>query len=172
MTGMERLKEEMINRGCTKSQVESKAVAVVVDILAQTGTHYLQEYQDSREIADLKAEAGRELSKARTIRRQAEFELQQAKREKDDIERHRKSLEEYIQVFTESLKQCESAEGRDRMKAAQMFCESVTIRTAYDNTEFIKGLAAILAGQTVAALSAGIKQISQIKETPKAGQKL
>lgn len=172
MTGMERLKEEMINRGCTKSQAESKAVAVVVDILAQTGTHYLQEYQESREIVDLKEAAGQELSKARSIRRQAEFELQQAKQAKFDIETHRQSLEEYVQDFTESLKQCESAEGRDRMKAAQMFCESVTIRTAYDNTEYIKGLAAILAGQTVAALDSGIKRISPTTGTQKAGRKL
>lgn len=169
---MERLKEEMINRGCTKSQAESKAVAVVVDILAQTGTHYLQEYQESREIADLKEAAGRELSKARSIRRQAEFELQQAKQAKLDVESQRHSLEEYVQVFTESLKKCESAEGRDRMKAAQMYCETVTINTAYDNTAFIRGLAAILAGQAVAALDIGIKRISPTNKTPKAGRRI
>ncbi len=152
MTGMECLKEEMLKRGCTKTQTESKILAVVVDILAQTGTHYLQEWEANEWIKAERAEARADSRRAAEDREEAKLVRQQAYEELLSLSKHRKDIEEYVQAFEESLKKCESAEGRDRMRCAQMFVQSVQIDSKYDNTAFIIGLSAILSGGQVAAI--------------------
>lgn len=152
MTGMECLKEEMLKRGCTKSQTESKTVAVVVDILAQTGTHYLQEFEENERINAERATARAFIRRATEEREEARLVRQQAYEELFSLNEHRKGIEEYVQAFEESLKKCESAEGRDRMRCAQMFVQSVQIDSKYDNTAFIIGLSAILSGGQVASI--------------------
>jgi hypothetical protein len=47
---------------------------------------------------------------------------------------------------------CETPQGRDAMRAAQVFANSVNIQTCYDNNAFIIGLASILAGKEMAPI--------------------
>ena len=51
---------------------------------------------------------------------------------------------DYVENFFTALETCETDKGRDALRAAQMFVNSVTIDSKYDNTAFIIGLASIL----------------------------
>lgn len=152
MTGLDCLKEEMKNRGMTKAQCDSKIVAVVLDILSNAGTNHTAEYQAK---ADLDAVY-------RAIR-YAKWELENVKQELENVERAceyerkkilewRDGIEKDVNELLSSLEKCETPEGRDRLKAAQMFVNSVTVDTKYDNTAFIIGLSAILSGGKIAPI--------------------
>ena len=59
---------------------------------------------------------------------------------------------EYIANFYKALFDCDTEEGKDVMRTAQVFINSVNVKTVYDNTAFIIGLAAILSGGKVGAI--------------------
>lgn len=56
MTGIECLRAEMEKRGMTKSQQTSKVVAVVLDILSNTGTSYTSVYDAEQTLGKLQRE--------------------------------------------------------------------------------------------------------------------
>ena len=159
MTGLELLREEMLKRGMTKSQVESKVAAVVLDILANTGNVYSDTYKAEQRLAELRREQDR-----------IEAEIERGKKDianlrdiTNDLERaRRKDWEEklrYIERFNEGLEKCESQADRDAMRRAQVFVNSVSIDTKYDNTAFIIGLASILSNGSIEAIDA-LKKIN------------
>lgn len=170
MNGMDCLRAEMSKRGMTKSQCESKVVAVVVDILSESGNAYLGVYDAEQTLAGLKREindAKYQLQELRSElsgtndsvnyrRRAIEHEIESATR---NIEQQRGEIQSYINGFFESLQNCETAEGRDAIKKAQMFRKSIEIETTYDNTAYIIGLSAILSNGKVAAIEE-IKKIN------------
>ena len=137
MTGLEMLKQEMLKRGCTKAQTESKLVAIVLDIVSEAGTAYT----DLREAE----ERMKEINNAEAALRKREKALGEAK------EKFRDETEDYVEDFRTILRNCETAKTRDALKVAQMFTDSVEIKTAYDNTAYINGLAMILCGQEIPA---------------------
>lgn len=151
MTGLDCLKKEMAKRGCTKIQIESKVVAVVMDILAAEGT---TKFTDFREIEKSLADRAHDLSVkeerlAARERRMADAEETLDLREQsieNMVNRKLEAIEHYVNTFQDGLKKCETAEGRDLMRRVQFYVNSVTIETPQNNTAYIEGLANILAG--------------------------
>jgi hypothetical protein len=137
MTGLEAVKQEMIKRGCTKAQTESKLIAVVLDIVAEAGTAYT----DLREAEERMKDIALAAAALQTQRKEV----------KTAEETFRAETGKYIEDFKNLLRDCETAKARDALKVAQIFTDSIQIRTAYDNTAYINGLAMILCGQEIPA---------------------
>ena len=147
MSGLDALREEMLKRGLTKTQVESKAVAVVLDILANAPDKTVFQQQYEFEQAEKKM-AERE---AKVWRREAELERKVRDTESWVSEQHAKTDREISEKYEElsrfkrELLSCETAEARDRLRMAIIYKGAVNVNTVYDNTAYIKGLAEILA---------------------------
>ena len=166
MTGWECFAEEMRKRGMTETQINSKTAAACVDILAETGTEYLSAYDARKETERIRKNADRglfnvtsECSRYEALRDAAKREYQELC---DLINKATKDAEEYFESLNNALEKCETEEGRDALRTAQMFINSVKVDTKYDNTAFIIGLAAILSG----------KKIEPIEELKKINTKL
>ena len=146
MTGFEMLKEEMKKRGCSPQQIESKTTRVVLDILAKTGTTFTDAYMVEKEAQEIR-DSAREYEKS--LNRYKEGLQQREKK----FQEQRENLEKYIDAFYEALGKCETEEGRDAMRRAQVFVNTVNIETPQNNTAFIDGLARILSlGETSSLL--------------------
>lgn len=135
MTGLEMLKQEMLKRGCTKAQTESKLVAIVLDIVAETGTAYTDLLEAEERM--------KKINNAEAALRKREKALEEAK------EKFRAETGDYVEDFKNLLRDCETAKARDALRVAQMFTDSIDIKTAYDNTAYINGLAMLLCGQEI-----------------------
>ena len=148
MTGLECLKQEMIKRGCTKTQLESKVVPIILDIIAGSGTKYTDYSNLQIDVDDLyskKLSLENQIKNLRMEKEDAEHYLDDVKKRASDyINSEWHNMQEYIDKFYDALRQCETEEGRDIMRCAQTFVNSVDVDTKYDNTAFIVGLAAIL----------------------------
>lgn len=150
MTGLDCLREELKNRGLPKTQIESRGVAMTLDILANSGDHYTKMWQDETELTEkvkaLKSEkSGLEREVASYERKASGYRSREAS--------ERLEYMKYIKTFFTALEECETEEGRDALKKAQMFVNTVSVDTKYDNTAFIIGLSAILSNGKVGALS-------------------
>lgn len=128
MTGLELLKQEMINRGCNKAQCDSKAVLVVLDIVSKADGKYLL-------LAELESAIKSKRLEITCLQDQIEelkIDKQKAKKEYEEMEQLRynrkmKKLQEtddYIKQFFEALEQAETPEARDRLRVAQVFIQS------------------------------------------------
>lgn len=140
---LEDVRKEMMARGCTKMQIDSKLVPIVVDIV--TGMNYT--YEDL-EISKEQLNAIRESIKywrANLYAIKNEYAQINADKKKAMNELTENAIE-YIEQFNKALENTETAEARDRLKTAQIFVNSVNVDTKYDNTAFIVALASILTG--------------------------
>lgn len=65
---------------------------------------------------------------------------------KESIERERQDLQEYIDGFLKDIEKCETPEGRDAMRRAQVYVNTVgnMVQSAYDRTAYINALGAIM----------------------------
>ena len=165
MTGLECLREEMRMRGATPAMVDSKAAAMVLDIVANTPDAIYEKTDEaeqklatlSRKIETKKAMLDKVASEYNEAQGQlislkceiAAGKSQLSNRKQQEIADARK----YIDEFNESLKGCETPEARDQMRTVQLFMDATEVNTKYDNTAFIIGLAAILSRGKVAAIS-------------------
>lgn len=150
MTGLDCLREELKNRGLPKSQIESRGVAMTLDILANSGDHYTKMWQDETELTQkIKALT----SEKSGLEREVQFYERKASGYRSRADSEREEYLEYIKAFFTALEECETEEGRDTLKKAQMFVNTVSVDTKYDNTAFIIGLSAILSNGKVGALS-------------------
>lgn len=146
MTGLDCLRDELAERGLSKTQIESKSVAVVLDIIANTGERY----------TNLQAEevhATNKLYKLERILEVKERELRELEFRLNELNREMREYKDYINELNKSLLECETQEGRDAMRIAQMFVNSVDVDTKYDNTAYIIGLASILSGGKINAIN-------------------
>lgn len=153
-SGLECLREEMRKRGCSEQQTNSKAVAIVLDILASANAngemHIYQDIQTAEtQLSNVEREISFALSKLGTVERDLVIKKSSAIDEIKQLEVAKAELDNYIEDFKKSLLECETAEGRDRLRAAQMYINTVTVKTCYDNTAFITCLGAILTGQSI-----------------------
>lgn len=155
MTGIECLRKEMEKRGLNKSQQNSKVAAVVLDILSETGTEYTSVWDAEQtldslnrkisnaqsQLDDLNAEIAGTNDSVNTRRRLVEMQFAAKKRELD-------ADKEYINHFLSDLENCETPEGRDAMRQAQVYINTVEplVQSAYDRTAFIASLAAVMTG--------------------------
>jgi len=152
MTGLDCLREEMMNRGLNKAQCNSKVAAVVLDIVANAGTKYQEIYEEEQEASKELRSIERHLKLIKDELSRTKLLLNKYEREIDEAAERREHCEDYIDEFNKSLQKCETAEGRDAMRTAQMFVNSVDVDTKYDNTAYIIGLASILSGGKVQAM--------------------
>lgn len=151
MTGLDLLKQEMLKRGATKAQVESKILPMVLDIVSQDDK-YARLDEVEKEIE----------------RKQMQFDQMDAKRFHDmavaeriieDAKEQWKEINGYISEFNEALKNCETPEGRDAMRRAQTYKNSVIIKNGYDRTAYNILLGNILSAGDMGGLNA-VKKIN------------
>lgn len=152
MTGIDCLREEMEKRGCSKTQIDSKVVAVVLDIISQSGNKYTDmfesEYRESKRLCELK----QEISLATVALARAKNELRGLESKRNAVIKQVEEANKYIEAFNRSLTDCETEQGRDAMRRAQVFINSVSVNTAYDNTAYIVSLGAILSDGKIGLL--------------------
>lgn len=153
MNSLDALREEMIKRGCTRAMTQNKTVAVVFDILSESGDKYTQMQKEETEKTQRYQGLERDILKlGNTIRRMENKSLALQKDINDAIKRKEEDLA-YITDFMEKLVSCETEEGRDTMRKAQVFINSIDVDTKYDNTAYIIGLASILSGGSIGAIT-------------------
>lgn len=156
MTGLDCLKQELRNRGYKQQQIESKIVVDILDILANSDGKYSDIHKLEHYIRTMDGEiASMNAQYAKSKRRAAEFEQKKdeiVKEINDRAELCIKEKKEYIDKFFQAIEECETPEGKDTLKKAQMFVNTVNLNTKYDNTAFIIGLASILAQGNVAPI--------------------
>ena len=157
--GLELLREEMLKRGATKAQVESKKVAMALDILANTGTAYsdLAKAEEDYKLLDARRRSLKKEIDALEDRRSYEYIVLQLEQDKladktREAEEHFAEMKSYIEQFNAALESMETEEARDRLRTAQVFVNSIEVKTAYDNTAYINWFGAILAGDKVGGL--------------------
>lgn len=152
MTGLEALQEEMLRRGCTTQQVKSKAVAVVLDILAKTPDK--SPFEREWDLKHEQEELERKWVKYRTDNEywtQQVFAANEARSKAMEEQTKLKTMEREsadrikAELIAE-LEKLETPEMRDRYRMAKLFQELVNVETKYDNTAYIIGLAGILCG--------------------------
>ena len=167
MNGLECLKKELIERGFNKAQADSKVVIGVLEIVANSNGKYTDlnrlnaELETMQKAVETKQrEYGDYSRKVEAMRK--DFEEIMATIETRAYGLY-KETKDYIDKYFESLKECETPEKRDAVRVANAFINSVTVKTVYDNTEFIKGLASVLSG-----VPAPIDELHKInKDIPK-----
>lgn len=171
MTGMECFWEEMLKRGCTKAQIGSKAVAIALDIISQKPQMIFSMFQDAEERVNT-LESMEQNLKIRIKRLQLEESKQQGiiRRCQEDaaeyVNKEWKREQEYIDSFYAALKSCETPEGRDRLRAAQIYANSVKKETPGERQAYAYMLGALLAG--VSGPEAGEFALRNVK--PKTGK--
>jgi Skp family chaperone for outer membrane proteins len=149
MTGLECLKEEMMRRGCTKSQAESKTTAVVLEILANGGTIYTDLMEAEKRTEHVKREYANYYAALNNTKRELETVENELQAEKVKLSKRQEATLEYMKAFERRLMECETPEGRDTLRTAQFFMNTVNLHTPQNNTAFIYGLSLILAGKVI-----------------------
>ena len=139
MTGLELFKVEMRKRGLTENQINSKGVAVALDILSESSGTYLHIKEAEDELEELRRHI--EFLKREQEHKRIDFE-----RMKKEFYEERQEFAEYVERFNDSMQNAETPETRDQMRKLQLFINTVDIYTKYDNTAFIAALGAILSG--------------------------
>lgn len=165
MTGLQALKLEMLERGCTRAQTEAKAVAVVLDIIANTGDKYTSEWQDEEEIKKLKSYIAFYNNKLSSEQQEIKSERQQIEKWREEVEERKQEVIRYQQEFNNALRNMETDEARDLLRTVQLFIELVNVKTAYDNTAYIYGLAAIMSRGAVKMPDEMKKVSSELPDT-------
>ena len=118
-------------------------VPVILDIIANSDDNHVQEFQIKADIENLKEEYNYWEKRVNKLRDDYMKECNEQIKWRNDIE-------EYVNKMLAQLETCETEEGRDRIKLAQMYVNSVNVVTKYDNTAFTIGLSAILSNGKVA----------------------
>ena len=157
MTGLDCLKEELRKRGFTQSQIDkSKMLPEILDILSNSDGEMLKLDGLQKEIRRLEAEKANAEYNLNSFynyltRIKADIQSKIALIQKAADDQY-KLVTDYITKFFEAISNCETPEARDALRTAQMFINSISIDTKYDNTAFIIGLSAILTRGMVAPI--------------------
>ena len=155
MLDLERLRKDLVEKkGCSKAQANSRAVAKVLDLLTDSGDRY-ETLDDIESKITSRTESLKYLQERYESSRERVKEISEKINEiKADVNKtadaRYKQIKEYIDSFYKSLEECETPKGRDLLKVAQVYVNTVQVRTGADNTAFILGLAAILSGGKIA----------------------
>ena len=149
-TPLDMLKEELLRRGYSKQQIEAKAIVGVLEILASdNGRVFLNLDEAASKLKKLQAEVQSLTQQKDVCMRQ----LQNVEKiVQDEADRQYGKMKQYMDKLMQALNECETPEGRDGLRLAQMYVNSVNVDTKYDNTAYISGLAAILSQGRISAL--------------------
>ena len=155
MLDLERIKKDLIEKkGCQKVQANSKVIPIILDLLKDSGNQY-------ETLDDIDRQITSRTETLRYLQRKYDSLIHRKEalsKEIDEISTiinnvadvRYKQIKEYIDSFYKSLEECETPEGRDLIKAAQVYVNTIQVKTGADNTAFILGLAAILSGGKIA----------------------
>lgn len=152
MTGRELLETELRKMGFhpTKIRMNTDLISAVVHVVSENKVEvnaavlYYQSAMEAREEAESFEKTARErLRKAETAERAAKSHDQNAM----ISEREAMAAEQRMRDIETRIEQTETPEARDRIRLARMFEKMTERNTCYDNTAYIKGLAAIMAGK-------------------------
>lgn len=141
MGELERVRNEMIKRGCSKSMTESKSVAVVLDIINETGSQFKDFVDEEKELEEAERRLNREQFNFQIKMSDAKYELDKRGKVLDARERE---LNEFANELAEKLEQLETKEARDRVRLAHFYMKYAKPTNGYEKTAFIKGLSYIL----------------------------
>lgn len=148
MTGLEVMRAELLKRGYNKAQTESKVVIGVLEIVSGNKGFYTDEEKILKYIDELKKDkeiAYNDYEKILRKKNALETEYEEIMSTiKSEAHKRYFGIKEYIDQFLKALEECETKDGKDALKLAQMFVNTVNVDTTYDNYAFIKGLAEIL----------------------------
>lgn len=157
MTGIECLKEELLKKGFTRQQTESKICMGVLEIVSNSSGRYTDMNRILQEISELEKRKAKLEAMCReytgTVSRLESRLAEIVAEVNKECDRRYKATTDAVTAFNHALEECETPEARDALKTAQTFINSVSIDTKYDNTAFIIGLASILAHGAVAPIN-------------------
>lgn len=151
---IERIKELLLDKGLTKAVVNGKTPAIVLGVVLEN-PNIETAFDCVNSLPKLVEEKSRLEKEVEELRKERQnllsdmkaTQLRLADYEKfNKVEDAVKAKNEYIEQFNESLKACETKEGRDKLRIVQIFVNTVSCNTDANNTAFIHGLATILAG--------------------------
>lgn len=175
MTGLECLREELERRGATKNQINSVVVGMVLDIVSESGNIYQRTAEAENKLRHIeKVYDGTKLeleSLNRRLDKKNDEIVAQIKEAQKILDEKNDEYLEYIEAFQNALNECETSEGRDAMRIAQVFVNSVDVDTKYDNTAFIIGLSAILTSGRIGAIEELKKVNPKLFSEPRFGDK-
>lgn len=149
MTGIELLKSELKAKGfkCSKIHMNIELITAVVDVLSENK----EEVNAAKLFYDLAEE---KLKKAEQLKRDARHHEAIATRAEHNAKNHdvnaqaseREALaaESRMREIESRIGDMETPEARDRIRLADIYEKMTDRKTCYDNTAYIKGLAAIL----------------------------
>lgn len=131
-----KIRDEMKKRGCTKAQMESRSLGIILDIIAETDVY--------KKMIDVEQELNVLESRKADAERTIDFRWRELRKAQSDFEATKREYNAYIEDFNKHLENCATDVARDRLRIAQTFINTANIATGYDNTAFIIGLASIL----------------------------
>lgn len=137
----ETIEHKMIYKGATKQQAQSKAVDILLDVLAEDSglvEKYLSNYRLQLALAVNALEKTRN-EYADKLSDIPSREYAVSVKEKD-----LSAKETELKNLSAELKEMETPNARDAVRLMALFRESVKVDTRYDNTAFINGLAACI----------------------------
>lgn len=160
-TLLDRVKNEMRKRGCSNLQVNSKVVAVVLDIVNNTDIQNTELWEAEKEVQRLRSQAAALRTQIEKDKEEAEKDIACAKAAASDeiavqqatlntLVKKEVELRDYIDGFNRSLAECETPEARDAMRALQVFMNAVKVN---DNEAYIYGVASVLTGKEIGAIT-------------------
>lgn len=145
MSGMDALKETMKKMGASGQLAESRAVPMVVTILANKENHLTAWKLFEEMVNNVRAQQASNTNRAQSLA----FEEERINRKRREIEKREKAIadkEAEIAHIKEEILKCETQEARDRYRLAMIYDSLIDTENVYQETERIKGLAAILSG--------------------------
>ena len=144
MTGLENLKQEMLKRGCTKQQCESKLIHIVLDILSNSNGEYIR-VQEEKAITEQRIDELR--IKKSSFDSYYKEKIQYIDKREKELITQRECLADQLMNVANLLNDLETPEMRDRLLMAQAFINNVDVQTPQNNTAFILALGSIMAGE-------------------------
>ena len=125
----EEMQSEMKKRGATRQGTNGVTARMCYDILSGAGTVFEDILKAEKDLDEIK----------RACERARRFWSR-------DLEAL-KELERTLRELSATLQEAQTEEAKDRIRLAEYFKANCERNTKYDNTAFINGLAAILAGK-------------------------
>lgn len=151
---------KLMEMGASKQQTEAKIAKMVFQLCAND-EEVLKLFKEKEMLEEIKEEEDflkHEVNRLESYRldtKKAWYEMENKLKEVkeklkelpslDDIDNFLRT-QKYIDDFNEELKNQETKEARDKLRTAQLFMNTVEVKTPQNNTYFIGGLASILSG--------------------------
>lgn len=144
MTDFEEFIQRMRDAGANETQVNSKTALIAYSVLGEMS-------EDANRLWDLRGDITEAEKDLAYYTNAAEEHIKKIDKERKELVEWERKINAYIDHFNQCLEAMETDAGRDRLKAAQIFINTVNVDTKYDNTAFIVGLSALLSGVTIDA---------------------